>query len=90
MTGIAPERPDRAIARVLAGGLQARCEVDPNVRVRGNQTFTRFADCDRVPAIGEHVIVFESEADIEGPAMCTGLDEGKQLIYLDVDWARLV
>lgn len=113
VTGVAPEPTDRAVARVLAGGLDdrrdatgtattpltiahgvtyqkpARVEIDPNVRVRGNQTFSTFEDCDRIPAVGEPVIVYESEAAIEGPAVVTGLDEGKRLVYLDVDWSSL-
>ncbi len=66
-----------------------RVRIDPNVRVRGNQTFSTFADCDRIPAVGDKVTVYEDEADIEGPAVCTGLDEGKRLVYLAVDWTLL-
>ncbi len=90
VTRAAAPGPDHTMADVDAGTLPARVSIDPNVRVRGNQTFTGFDDCDRIPAIGEPVTVYEDEAGIEGPAVCAGLDEAKRLVYLDVDWANLV
>lgn len=89
---LAPEPTGIAVARVLAGGLSARIRIDPNVRLGKNRTFSGFEDCDRVPVIGEHVTVYEDEkpADaIEGPAVVTGIDEGKRLVYLEVAWDRL-
>jgi len=92
VTGLAPEPVDRAIARILAGGLDQppRAEIDPNVRVRGNQTFTTFSCCDRVPLPGEHVTVYEPESGVEGPAVVTDVDDTKRLVYLKVDWERLL
>lgn len=105
--------PDRAIARVLAGGLgdwrdlsdtitepfttqrghnyqqAARVQIDLNVRLGRTRTFSAFRHCDRIPAVGEPVVVYEPEAGIEGPAVCSGIDEDKQLVYLDVDWPGL-
>jgi hypothetical protein len=89
MTGLAPEPVDRAIARILAGGLPARVEIDLNVRLGPTRTFSGFRHCDRIPQVGEPVTVYESESGIEGPAVCTGIDETKQLVYLDVDWTAL-
>ena len=89
MSGVAPERADLAIARLLAGGLPARVEIDLNVRLGKHRTFSGFRHCDHVPAVGDPVTVYESESGIEGPGVCTGIDEAKQLVYLDVDWDSL-
>lgn len=89
MTGLAPEPADRAVARILAGGLPARVGIDPNVRLGLRGTVTAFRHCDRIPSIGETATVYEPEAGIEGPAVVTGIDERRELIYLEVDWSRL-
>jgi hypothetical protein len=73
----------------MPGERPSRVEIDPNVRIGRTITFSGFDDCDRVPSVGEPVVVYESEAGIEGPAVCSGIDEAKRLVYLDVDWARL-
>lgn len=72
--------------------MTVRIEIDPNVRVRGNQTFTGLGDIHppgAPVAIGDDVIAFESEAGIAGPARVTDVDREKELIFLAVDWASM-
>ncbi len=85
---VSPEPAHRAIARILAGGLVPRVRLDLGARA-GTRTYAGFEDCDTIPSIGQAVTVYEAEAGIEGDATVTGIDEGKQLVYLDVDWPGL-
>lgn len=60
--------------------------IDPNVRVRGNQTFAGFEDADASVRPYEWVDVVEPESGARGAAMVTEVDEDKRLIYLSVIW----
>jgi hypothetical protein len=66
-----------------------RVRIDLNVRVRGNQSFTRLANADGPLAEGQAVEVYESESEIFGPATVTEIDRTKGLVYLAVEWAKL-
>jgi len=85
---VSPEPAHRAIARILAGGLIPRIRLDLNARA-GTRSYAGFEDCDVIPSIGEAATVYEAETGIEGDATVTGIDEGKQLVHLAVDWASL-
>jgi len=66
-----------------------RVEIDLNVRVRGNWTFTGLEDADGPIAVGDVVQVFEPESGIEGPGRVEEVDLHRRLIFLSVDWASL-
>lgn len=76
-----------ALAKEIIG--RTRVEIDPNVRVRGNQTFTGLENCHGPIAVDHEVTVYESEAGIEGRGVITDIDYDKRLVYLRVDWAGL-
>lgn len=66
-----------------------RVEIDPNIRVRGNQTLADYGDADGPLSVGQPVRVHESEAGIVGDGVVTELDPEKRLAVLRVDWASL-
>src|SRR3954470_4192782 len=66
-----------------------RVRIDPNIRVRGGQTFAAPGDYETPIAIGQRVRVYEEESGLEGDAVVTDFDEDKQLLYLKVDWPSL-
>lgn len=70
-------------------GPLTRVEIDPNVRVRGNQTRTGLRYVHGPINVGDEVEVFESEADIEGRAWVADIDNDKGLVYLRVLWRSL-
>lgn len=74
---------------LLKRGPLSRVEIDPNVRVRGNQTFTGMDNVYGPIAVGQAVQVFESEADIIGDGWVTDIDTKKNLVYLRVVWSSL-
>lgn len=68
-----------------------RIEIDPNVRLADNSTYaplTALAGGGPLEP-GQDVIVFESEAGIEGTGKIRSVDTDLAMIYLDVDWASL-
>jgi hypothetical protein len=74
---------------LLKRGPLTRVEIDPNVRVRGNQTFSGLENVYGPIAIGQAVQVFESEADVVGDAWVTDIDTKKNHVYLRVMWSSL-
>lgn len=68
---------------------RTRVEIDPNVRVRGNQTFSGLEDVDGPVAVGDTVTVYEPEADLEGRGEITDIDYDKQLVWIRVVWSSL-
>lgn len=67
-----------------------RIEIDPNLRVRGNQTIAGFEDIyDGQPIVGERCAVFEREAALLGHGWITAIDDAESLIYIDVVWSSL-
>lgn len=70
-------------------GPLSRVEIDPNVRVRGNQTFSGLDNVYGPIAVGQAVQVFEPEADIVGDGWVTDIDHKKKLVYLRVMWSSL-
>jgi hypothetical protein len=69
--------------------MAARVTIDPNVRVRGNQTYAGLEDVHGTIAVGSHVEVYEAETGLIGPAEVTDIDHQRQLVYLAVDWEQL-
>lgn len=69
--------------------MPARVEIDLNVRVKGNLTFTGVEDADGPVRPGDIVHVFESESGLEGTGRVESIDEDRRLIYLAVDWGGL-
>ena len=69
--------------------MTVRVEIDLNVRVRGNQTFTGFENASGMVAEGDQVEVYESESGLAGPATVSEVDGDKRLIFLTVDWRSL-
>jgi len=61
--------------------------IDPNVRVRGDQTYADISDAHGVmPGIGERVEAREPESGTTWPAVVTTVDLPKGLVYLLVAW----
>jgi hypothetical protein len=82
---------DRKIASVVAAGRErARVAIDPNVRVRGNDTFTSLEDVTGSVAAGDAVEVYEPESGLAGDGVITEVDEARKLVYLSVSWPSLV
>lgn len=64
--------------------------IDPNVRVRGGQTYSAFRHVrGDIPKVGDEVYVREPESNLVGKAAVTDIDKRDHLIYLRVDWATL-
>ena len=68
---------------------RTRITIDPNVRVRGNDTYAGFEDVDGPIAVGEAVEVHENESGLTGQGKVTEIDADRQLVYLSVDWSSL-
>ena len=65
-------------------------EIDLNVRVRNNETFSAFRHIHgSVPARGDVVDVVEPECGLGGKAIVTEVDHTKGIVYLAVEWANL-
>jgi len=65
--------------------------VDPNSSLQRDPSLTvaRFADADRVPAVGETVIASQPDddgSDFAGVATVESINDEHELIYLRVDW----
>lgn len=69
--------------------MTAVVRIDPNVRVKGNRTFSGFEDIvDGVPLRAEEeVLAWEEESNVMWPAVVYDLDFGKKLVYLTVAWS---
>lgn len=77
-----------------------RIVIDPNVRVRGNQTYAGFEDvqaqgnlgrarlshADGPVAAGDRVLAVEAESGIVTDATVVDVDSERELVYLAVDW----
>jgi len=68
---------------------RTKVAIDPNVRVRGNDTYTGFEDVTGPIAVGEVVDVYEPESGVAGEGRVTEIDGNKELVYLSVDWSSL-
>lgn len=67
-----------------------RVRIDPNVRVRGNQTFSGFEDCDDQDLeILDIVEAYEEESGVHASAVITDVDHVSRLVYLKLDWSDL-
>ncbi len=65
-------------------------EIDLNVRVRNDETFSAFRHIHGVvPSEGDVVVVIEPECGLGGSAVVTKVDHAKGIIYLAVEWANL-
>jgi hypothetical protein len=64
--------------------------IDPNVRVRGGQTYSAFRHVrGDIPRVGEEVFVREPESNLVGTAIVADVDHQDHLIYLRVDWETI-
>jgi hypothetical protein len=66
-----------------------RILIDPNVRVRDNQTFVSMKQVQGVVVTGASVEVYEEETGAVGAASVTEVDSTRGLVYLAVDWPSL-
>lgn len=71
-----------------------RIAIDPNVRVRGDLTFSGFEEIegDFDPSqlsINEDVIVFEPETGAQGHGRISDVSLERRLVYLEVEWKTL-
>jgi hypothetical protein len=62
--------------------------IDPNVRVRDNQTYSGLEDVMGPIEVGQPVWAFEPECGVSWQARVAEIDHTKQLVFLDVDWSR--
>ncbi len=70
--------------------MRTRIAIDPNVRVRGNETYAGFEDVrGKVPDVGVQVEVWEPESGVVGVGKVTEIDQDRQLVYVKVDWTSL-
>lgn len=70
----------------MKGCSKARIIIDPNVRVRGNMTYTGFEDTNEQVAAGDTVLAIEQESEMVWDAVVTEIDDESRLIYLYVNW----
>jgi hypothetical protein len=66
-----------------------RVEIDLNVRVRGNWTFSGLEDADGPLVVGEIVEVYERESGFAGRGRVEEVDEQRRVVFLSVDWGSL-
>lgn len=80
--------------------MTVRIVIDPNVRVRGNKTYSGFEDiqaagqltrtrscrADGLIAVGDKVLALEEEDRIVADAEVVDIDEERQVVYLAVNW----
>jgi hypothetical protein len=69
--------------------MTTRISIDPNVRVRGNDTFVGLEDVTGPLTVGREVEVYEEEADVVGVGYVTEIDVTKSLVFLSVNWSSL-
>ena len=67
-----------------------RVEIDPNVRLSGEFTYSGFEDVTGPLVVGHRVEVFVSESGVAGRGRIVAVDGAKRLVYLIVDWPSLV
>lgn len=66
---------------------QTKVNIDLNIRVRGQLTYTGFEHIQGdLPSVGDSVLAVEPEDGIQAPAIVVDLDEKRHLIYLAVAW----
>jgi hypothetical protein len=64
-------------------------QIDPNVRVHGNDTYAGMEEVVGPVAVGAEVRVTEPESGLVGWARVTHIDAARDLVYLALDWASL-
>lgn len=69
--------------------MAARIAIDPNIRVRGNQTYAGLEDVEGPIVVGGRVEVYERESGLTGPGEVVEVDRERRLVYLTVEWAKL-
>lgn len=69
--------------------MTTRIAIDPNVRVRGNDTYSGFEDVAGELAVGADVEVFVEETELVGQGRIAEIDPDRRLVYLSVDWSSL-
>lgn len=69
--------------------MSGRARIDPNVRVRGNQTFVGYEDLEGVVTLGAPIEVYEQETDAVGRGVVTEIDAERCLVFIAVEWRSL-
>jgi hypothetical protein len=81
---------DECLARGVPVKIVRACvDIDLNVRVRGNQTFTGIEDVHGPIDVGDEVLVREPESGVRGNGRIVEIDHQRRVVYLDVDWPSL-
>lgn len=60
--------------------------IDPNVRVRGNQTFVGYEHLEGVVELGKPILCWENETDSVADGVVTDIDVQRRVVYIDVAW----
>lgn len=66
-----------------------RIEIDLNVRVRGNLTYSGYEHADGPLSEGEPVTVYEPDSGLAGSGCIVELDDDSRIVYIAVDWTSL-
>lgn len=66
-----------------------RVEIDLNVRMRGDWTFSGLEDANGPVEVGDVVEVYETESGLAGLGRVEEVDMVSRLVYLSVDWSAL-
>lgn len=69
--------------------MSAKAWIDPNVRVRDNQTFVGFEDCEGRVAEGELIEVRWEETRCWCTGVVTEIDMEKRCVFIAVPWQLL-
>lgn len=87
--GLAISEDRKHAAIVAAGRERPRVAIDPNVRVRGDQTFASLENVTGSPVAGDAVEVYEPESGLAGDGTVTEIDRDRGLIYVSAVWPSL-
>jgi hypothetical protein len=63
--------------------------IDPNVRFMGNATYAGFEDVFGPIESGQTVDVLEPESGLSGTGIVLEVNQGAQMVALQVDWTSL-
>ncbi len=64
-------------------------EIDPNVRIEDNRTFSRLRDVSGAITLNRSVVAVESDAGLVGEGTVASIDLVRGFVVLDVDWTSL-
>ena len=88
MSDLTPDRPDRAVASVLAGQQPAPNRVAVDLaEFRTGRIVVSFDEFDRAPAIGDMVVACDLRTHREAAAEVMGINEHDHAAALVIDWS---